>query len=343
MNTNLVLYIVRRAIYAVVTLILIIVIVYFLIHLIAPTPYALAGIYAGSGHHTRTEINAIIAKYHLNAPLYTQILIYIGNIFHGNLGYDPVYHVPEINLIGTFLPRTLELVIPALIISTVLGLYTGSFGASHRRKIQDQAVKGVYLVTWASPPFFIAIVLQLFLAYDLGLLPSTGMVNPTLIAPPNVAAFPLLNALIAGDLPYFISLIHHMILPVMAIALLSFGVITRITRSSMLDAIDSDYFRLEMMKGISRKTAVYGAALRNASIPIITLLALTFGYAVAGAVIVEDIFDYHGMGWFIVQAIYSLDYIAILSTTVIIAISIIMANLAADILYGVIDPRVTVK
>ena len=343
MNTNLILYIVRRAIYAVVTLIFIIVIVYFLIHLIAPTPTAMAGIYAGSGHHTQAEINAIIKEYHLNAPLYSQVLLYIGNVFRGNLGYDPVYHVPEITLIGTFLPRTLELVIPAIIISTLLGLYTGSFGASHRRKIQDQAVKGVYLVTWASPPFFIAIVLQLFLAYDLGLLPSTGMASPTLIPPPDVAAFPLLNALIAGDLPYFISLIQHMVLPVMAIALLSFGVITRITRSSMLDAMESDYFKLELMKGISRKSAVYGAALRNASIPIITLLALTFGYAVAGAVVVEDIFDYHGMGWFIVHSISSLDYIAILSTTVIIAISIIIANLAADILYGVIDPRVRVK
>ena len=134
-----------------------------------------------------------------------------------------------------------------------------------------------------------------------------------------------------------------MILPVMAIALLSFGVITRITRSSMLDAMESDYFKLELMKGVGRKAAVYGAALRNASIPIVTLLALTFGYAVAGAVVVEDIFDYHGMGWFIVHSIYTLDYIAILSTTVIIAISIIIANLAADILYGLIDPRVRIK
>ncbi len=343
MNTNMIIYIIRRAIYAVVTLIFIIVIVYFLIHLIAPNPYSLAGIYAGSGHHTKAELNSIIEEYHLKAPLYTQVLYYISNIFHGNFGYDPVYHVPEITLIGTFLPRTLELVIPAIIIATILGLYTGSFGASHRRKIQDQSVKGVYLVTWASPPFFIAIVLQLFLAYDLNLLPATGMANSALIPPPDVAAFPLLNALVAGDLVYFVSLIHHMILPVMAIALLSFGVVTRLTRSSMLDAMESDYFKLQLMKGVDRKSAVYGAALRNASIPIITLLALTFGYAVAGAVVVEDVFDYHGMGWFIVQAIYTLDYTAILGTTVIIAISIIIANLVADILYGIIDPRVRIK
>ncbi len=343
MNTNLVLYIVRRAIYAVVSLLLIITIVYLLIHAVAPNPYSLAKVYAGPGHTTKSQLDAIISEYDLKAPLEYQVLNYISNIFHGNLGFDPSYHRPEIQLIARYLPRTLELVIPALILSMVLGLFTGAFGASKRRKAGDQAVKGVYLITWASPPFLVAIVLQLFFAYDLGLLPATGLVNPLLISPPNVTGFPLLNALIAGDFTYFISLIHHMILPIIAIGLLSFGIITRLTRSSMLDSMESEYFKLGLMKGISRKRAVYTVALRNASIPIVTLLALSFGYAVAGAVVVEDIFDYHGMGWFIVYAITNLDYIAILGTTIIIAISIIIANLVADILYGILDPRVRLE
>lgn len=343
MNTNLVLYIIRRAIYAVVSLLLIITIVYLLIHAVAPNPYSLAKVYAGPGHTSKSQLDAIIKEYDLNAPLEYQVVNYISNIFHGNLGFDPSYHRPEIQLIARYLPRTLELVIPALILSMFLGLYTGAFGASKRRKAGDQVVKGVYLITWASPPFLVAIVLQLFFAYDLGLLPATGIVNPTLTAPGNVTGFPLLNALIAGDFTYFISLIHHMILPVIAIGLLSFGIITRLTRSSMLDSMESEYFKLGLMKGISRKRAVYTVALRNASIPIVTLLALSFGYAVAGAVVVEDIFDYHGMGWFIVYAITNLDYIAILGTTIIIAISIIIANLVADILYGILDPRVRLE
>lgn len=343
MNTNLVLYIIRRAIYAVVSLLLIITIVYLLIHAVAPNPYSLAKVYAGPGHTSKSQLDAIIKEYDLNAPLEYQVVNYISNIFHGNLGFDPSYHRPEIQLIARYLPRTLELVIPALILSMFLGLFTGAFGASKRRKVGDQVVKGVYLITWASPPFLVAIVLQLFFAYDLGLLPATGLVNPLLTAPANVTGFPLLNALIAGDFTYFISLIHHMILPVIAIGLLSFGIITRLTRSSMLDSMESEYFKLGLMKGISRKRAVYTVALRNASIPIVTLLALSFGYAVAGAVVVEDIFDYHGMGWFIVYAITNLDYIAILGTTIIIAISIIIANLVADILYGILDPRVRLE
>jgi peptide/nickel transport system permease protein len=344
-NTNLVLYIVRRAIYAVVSLLLIITIVYLLIHAVAPNPYSLAKVYAGPGHTSKSQLDAIIKEYDLNAPLQYQVINYISNIFHGNLGFDPTYHRPEIQLIARYLPRTLEVVIPALILSMFLGLFTGAFGASKRRKAGDQAVKGVYLTTWASPPFLVAIVLQLFFAYDLGLLPATGIVNPLLLSqsPPNVTGFPLLNALIAGNFTYFISLIHHMILPVIAIGLLSFGIITRLTRSSMLDSMESEYFKLGLMKGISRKRAVYTVALRNASIPIVTLLALSFGYAVAGAVVVEDIFDYHGMGWFIVNAITNLDYIAILGTTIIIAISIIIANLIADILYGILDPRVRLE
>ena len=162
-------------------------------------------------------------------------------------------------------------------------------------------------------------------------MPATGIASSALTPPPDVTGFPLLNGIVAGNLGYTLSVIHHMILPALAIALLSFGVITRLTRSSMLDAMESDYFKLELMKGVERNKAIYGTALRNASIPIVTLLALTFGYAVAGAVVVEDIFDYHGMGWFIVQAIYSTDYIAILGTTIIIAISITLAFLGIDI------------
>jgi ABC-type dipeptide/oligopeptide/nickel transport system permease component len=341
-NSNLPIFIVKRAINAVITLLVIITIIFLLIHLIAPSATALAKIYAPP-KASRALINQIIIKYNLNAPLYVQVFSYISNVFHGNLGYDPVAGAPEITLIGEYLPITLELVIPATILAVILGLLSGVFAASKKNKPGDYAVKGIYLLTWASPPFLVATFLQLVVGYDLGLLPAIGMVNPTLVPPKNVAFFPLLNALIAGDFTYFISLIHHMILPIIALALISFGIITRITRSSMINAIDSDYFKLSLMKGMTRNRALYGVALRNASLPLVTLIALLFGFSVAGAVIIEDIFQYHGMGYFIVQAIYNTDYIAILDTTLIIAISIIIANLVADILYGVLDPRVRVE
>jgi peptide/nickel transport system permease protein len=134
-----------------------------------------------------------------------------------------------------------------------------------------------------------------------------------------------------------------MVLPVLALAITTFGITTRIMRSSMIEALDKDYARLAYMKGFSKTQVVYRTAFRNAIGPIITLSALFFGTATAGAVIVEDVFQYHGMGFFTVQAIFSLDNVAILALTVIIGISVIIANLVADILYGVADPRVRLE
>ncbi|AOL16861.1 peptide ABC transporter permease [Sulfolobus sp. A20] len=341
MSLNIVFFIIRRIINALITLLLLIILVFIMIHVIAPNPLALARLYTGP-HATYTQLEQVAKEYGLNKPLYVQIVNYIINVFHGNLGIDPTYKVPVIDLIGKYLPRTLELVIPATILSVIIGLITGAIAASNRNNPLDYLVRGVYLVTWASPPFFVATILQLVIAYYLRLLPATGTVNPTLTPPKPLTPFPLLNAILSADWPYLSSLVHHMVLPVIAIALVTFGIVTRIARASMLDYMESDFARLSFMKGLSRRRVVYGVVLRNASIPLVTLIALLFGYSVAGAVVIEDVFQYHGMGYFITQAIEGLDYTSVLGTTIIVGISIIIANLIADILYGVLDPRVRI-
>ena len=336
-------FVIRRAIYAVFTLLILIVIIFSMIHIIAPTPYALAKIYSGSPHATLAQLQPIIKEYGLNLPVYEQVFRYIVQVFHGNFGIDPIKDQPVIKLIGEYLPRTLEFVLTGIVLSVIIGLFTGAYAASRRRKPADYSVKGIYLATWSMPSFLLAAVLQLVIAYDLKLLPAIGMVNPTLIAPPNVLGFPLLNALWAHDWVYADSVIHHMVLPTLTVAVISFGVITRLTRSTMLDVMETDYFRLTLMKGIARRKAIYGVALRNASIPLVTYIVLALAYSVAGAVVVEDIFSYHGIGFYIVEAVYNLDYPALLGSTIIIAIAIIVANLIADILYGVLDPRVRLE
>ncbi|MEM3951069.1 ABC transporter permease, partial [Saccharolobus sp.] len=245
MSINTVFFIIRRIINAFITLILLIILVFIMIHIIAPNPLALARLYTGP-HATYTELEQVAKQYGLDQPLYIQIINYIINIFHGNLGIDPTYKVPVVTLIGKYLPRTLELVIPATILSVVIGLFTGAIAASNRNKPLDYLVRGVYLVTWASPPFLIAVILQLVIAYYLRLLPPTGTVNPVLTPPKSITPFPLLNAMLAGDWPYFSSLVHHMVLPVIAIALVSFGIVTRIARASMLDYMESDFAKLSL-------------------------------------------------------------------------------------------------
>lgn len=336
-------FVIRRAVYAIFTLLILIVLIFSLIHIIAPNPFALARIYSGAPHATKAELIPVINQYGLNLPVYVQVINYIKDVFLGHFGMDPVKDQPVINLIGAYLPRTLEFVIPGIVLSVVLGLFTGAYAASKRRKPADNVVKGIYLSTWSVPSFLLAALFQLYIGYDLKLLPATGMVDPTLKAPPNVLAFPLLNALWAHDWVYADSVLHHLILPALTVAVISFGVITRLTRSTMLDVMETDYFRLTLMKGIPRRKAIYGVALRNASIPLVTYIVLALAYSFAGAVVIEEIFSYHGIGFYIVETIYNFDYPGILGTTIVIAVVIIVANLIADILYGVLDPRVRLK
>jgi peptide/nickel transport system permease protein len=312
-------------------------------HIIAPSPLALAKIFAGNPKAPLSELQSIIKQYNFAAPLPVQFFDYLNNLFHGNLGLDSIYKIPESVLIAKYMPITLELVLVGLVVAILLGIFTGSIAASRQGGIVDQTIKAVYLVTWASPPFVVAFILQLAVAYNLGLLPASGLVDPTLAAPPVITGFPLIDALAAGNLVYFWSVVQHLVLPALALAITTFGVATRIMRSSMIDALDKDYIKLAYMKGFSKRQVVYNTAFKNAIGPIITLSALFFGTATGGAVIVEDIFAYHGIGFFTVQAIFNLDNVAILAVTIIIGISVIIANLIADILYGVADPRIRLE
>ena len=330
----------RRTLNALVTLLFLILFIFVLVHVLAPTPLALARLYAPNPHVPPSDLQVIIKQYDLDAPLWVQFYNYVVDLLHGNLGLDILYKVSEVYLVAKFLPITLELVLTGLVIAVVLGIFTGAIAAVNRPGALDNGIRILYIATWSSPPFLVAFIVQLFVAYELGLLPSTGMIDPGLAAPPAITGFLLVDSLLSGDLTYFMSALHHLILPAFVIAVVSFGVVTRIMRSSMIEALDKDYVRLDYMKGYSKRQAAYGTAFRNAIIPIITLCALFFGTSTAGAVIVEDIFDYHGMGYFTVQAIYGLDYVGILAVTLVVGISVIIANFVADVLYGLADPRI---
>lgn len=340
MAGNLVTFIARRAVNAVVTLILMILIVFIIVHLIAPTPIDLARLYAPNPKVQVAVLKVIAREQGFYNPLPIQFLTYVENVFTGNFGTDLIYGNPEWDDIARFLPVSLQFVLIGNIVGVLMGLYTGAIAASNRNAKTDYTIKGVYLISFSAPTFIVGALLQLVVAYYLGLLPSNGMVDLTLTAPAVVTGFPLIDALIAGNWPYFVSVVQHLVLPVVAISITSFGLITRLTRASMVDALDRDYVKLAYMKGLTKRKVVYGTAFRNAMIPVITIVALTFGLSLGGAVVLEDVFRYQGIGYFAVNAVFSLDYVAILGTTIVLGIGVIVANLVADILYGVVDPRV---
>jgi ABC-type dipeptide/oligopeptide/nickel transport system permease component len=340
---NFLVFVVRRAINSVIALLFLILLVFALIHVLAPTPTDLARIYAASPHVPPAQLQIIIKQYNLAAPIPVQFADYVWNIFNGNFGLDTMFKVPELHLLLEYLPITLELVISGLVAAIIIGVFSGAIAAGNKGGVSDNGIRGLYLITWSSPPFLVAFLIQLVIAYDLKLLPAQNLVDPTLSAPTTVTGFPLIDSLIAGDLVYFWSLIQHLVLPAIAIAITSFGVVTRLMRSSMIEALDKDYVKLGYMKGLGKRQVVDGTAFRNAVIPIITLAALFFGTSTAGAVIIESIFDYHGMGWFTVTSISNLDYVAILGVTVIVGITVIFANFIADVLYGLADPRIRLE
>jgi len=338
--SNFGLFVVRRAINAAVTLVLLIALVFVLLHVLVPSPVAMARIITGNPRATPAILASIIKANDLDAPLYIQFYNYLIGILHGNFGTDTLYHVPELQEMQAYLPVTLELVVVGQIIGVLIGLYTGAIAAANRNRAPDYGMKALYLTTWSAPIFLVGFIMQLVVAYWLNLLPATGVVDPTLIPPPAVTGAPIIDALLAQNWVYFWSAVQHLILPAFAIAVIGFGLVTRLGRASMIDALDRDYVKLAYMKGLSKGKVVWGTAFRNAMIPIITLVALLFAFSVGGAVIIEDVFAYHGMGFFTVNAIYNDDYTAVLAFTVITGIAVIVANFVADILYAVADPRV---
>lgn len=340
MAAGIITFLIRRAINAVITIILMILIIFVLVHVVAPNPIAMAKLYSPNPRASTAVLEDIARNQGFYNPLPVQFWDYIRNVFTGNFGTDLMSGNPEIMMIGQYLPISLQIVLIGNVVGVLIGLFTGTISASNRNTKTDYGIKGLYLVTWAAPTFIVAALLQLVVAYWFGLLPPSGVVNSLLTAPKTVTGFPLIDSLIAGDWSYFTSVVQHMVLPSLAIAIMGFGLITRLTRASMIDALDKEYVELSYMKGLTKRKVVYGTAFRNALIPVITIVALTFGLSLAGAVVVEDIYNYHGIGYFTVQAVYNFDYVALLALTVVFGIAVIVANLVADLLYAVADPRV---
>lgn len=332
-------FLIKRSIYSVVLVIGVVILTFLLTHIVAPNP---ASVWAGP-HASKTEVADVIKEYHLNQPVATQLYYYLISVFTFNLGTSPFFHQPVSTLIETYFPRTLELTFVAMGITIVLGIFSGAFAASHQERAGDQTVRAVYLISWCMPPFLVALLLQFFLAYNNHIFPPSQLADPALSLPKPVTGLISIDALIDGDYTFFYSSVLHLILPAIALALISFGLITRIMRSSMLENLRADYFRTAIMKGAGERRAIYVHALKNSLIPVITVISLTFAYLIAGAIVIEEIFSYEGMGYLITQSLYNYDYPTLIGSVIVITISVIIINLIADILYAAVDPRVRIE
>jgi ABC-type dipeptide/oligopeptide/nickel transport system permease component len=273
--------------------------------------------------------------------LYLQFYYYLNDLLHGDWGVSPISGQPVFQSITQYFPATAELTTAALILTIVIGIPLGVIAATHRNKVEDHLARVTSLTGIASPPFLLALILQFVFVFYLRVFPdSGGRISVFIAAPPQVTGFLTIDSLVAGDWPAFVSALQHLILPSLALAFLTLGLMSRLMRASLLEALASDYVRTAKAKGLRKWIVVYKHALRNALAQPVTGLAVYVAYLLGGSVVVENIFSWPGIGRYAAQAALNFDFPAIMGTTIIFAVCVVVMNLVADVLLCLIDPRI---
>ena len=281
----------------------------------------------------------LLHEFGLDRPLYVQYFDYLASVLRGQLGNSITTHEPVLREFATLFPATLELGVCAILLALVIGLPAGMLAALKRNTFLDYSVMGVSLTGYSMPIFWWALLLILLFSVTLGWTPVSGRIDILYDLPP-VTGFMLIDSLIAGEPGAFRSALSHLILPSIALGTIPLAVIARMTRSSMLEVLREDYVRTARAKGLSRLRVVGIHALRNALIPVITVIGLQVGTLLAGAILTETIFSWPGIGKWLVDAIHRRDYPVVQGGILLSATIIILVNLIVDVLYGVINPRI---
>lgn len=275
----------------------------------------------------------------LDRPIHEQFGVYLGQLMQGDLGKSFVTQRPVIDEFMELFPATIELSVVAMIFAVVIGLPAGILAALTRGSILDHGVMGAALAGYSMPIFWWAILLIVLFSNILGLTPVSGRLDVLYYIEPTTG-FMLIDTLLSDEPESFWSALRHLILPSVVLGTIPLAVIARMTRSAMLEVLGEDYIRTARAKGLSPFRVVWVHALRNALIPVITVIGLQVGTLLAGAVLTETIFSWPGVGKWLIDAIGRRDFPAVQGGILLIAVTIIAVNLAVDLLYGLINPRI---
>lgn len=281
----------------------------------------------------------------LDKPLYLQYFSYLGQLAHGDLGQSLATRTSVLTEFKTLFPATLELATAAMIFALVAGLLAGVIAAIKRGSIFDHGVMGISLTGFSMPIFWWGLILIMFFSVKLGWTPVSGRLEPAFDIPPQTG-FMLIDAWRAEHLDpsanagAFLDALKHLILPAIVLGTIPLAVIARMTRSSMLEVLREDYVRTARAKGLSPMRVIFIHTLRNALIPVITVIGLQVGTLMGGAVLTETIFSWPGIGKWLIEAIGRRDYPVVQNGILLIATLVILVNFVVDILYGVANPRI---
>jgi ABC-type dipeptide/oligopeptide/nickel transport system permease component len=315
-------YLLQRLLYAIPLLVAAVTVVFVLVRLAPGNPIDYI---IGESGADRAMVERLTSDLGLDQPIYVQLFRYLAQVATGNLGYSFRSNAPVVDLILDRLPATLLLTGSQLFISVVLGVTLGVVSARRPNSLLDNSITVFSLASFAIPVFWLGQLLILGFGYHLNWFPIQGMIN--------------LRAGYSG-FAYVLDVAYHMVLPVLTLTLFHLALILRLTRGSMLEVIVQDYIRVARAKGLSENTVMMKHALRNALLPVVTVIGLEFRTLIAGAVLTETVFAWPGLGRLTFDAIHARDYPLLMGMFIFVSILVIVGNLITDLLYSVLDPRI---
>jgi peptide/nickel transport system permease protein len=313
------------------------VVVFLMLRMIPGDPaQLLLGEFASPG-----ELDRLREQLGLNQSLFTQFWIYLSHIVQGDLGHSIRTNAPVAKEIWVRLIATLELSLAAMCIATVLGIAAGVLSAVKQYSLWDYGAMFMALVGVSMPIFWLGLMLIYLFAVKFPLLPMMGRISLGLEVP-DVTGLMVVDAVAAGNWQAFISAIKHLVLPAVTLATIPMAIVARITRSAMLEVLNMDYVRTARAKGMTEQVVIFRHALRNAFLPVVTVLGLNLGLLLGGAVLTETIFSWPGLGRYVVDSLAGRDYAAVQGCILVFAVLMAVINLAVDLIYVGLDPRIRV-
>ena len=328
-------YIIRRLILLLPILFGVSLAVFLVMHLFTVDP---AEIILGQ-HATPEQVAVVREELGLNKPVYVQFWDYISRTAHGDLGQSVITKTSITEELMKRFSATAELAVSAILIASLLGISLGVLSAVKQNSLFDYGAMVVALLGVSMPIFWLGLMMIIIFSVTLGWLPASGRIAIG-FQPENITGLYLLDSLLTGDTEAFWNALKHLMMPAIALGAYSTAIIARMTRATMLETIRQDYVRTARAKGLREFVVIVKHALRNALIPIVTVIGLQMGALLGGAVLTETVFSWPGIGSYIVEGILVSDYPRVLGAVLLIGTIFVLVNLIVDLLYCYLDPRI---
>ncbi|MDQ2741461.1 MAG: ABC transporter permease [Chloroflexota bacterium] len=287
---------------------------------------------------------SIVGRYRhqwgLDQPLPVQYGIYVRNLLHGDLGVSITSRRPVTTDLRQYFPATLELSTAATLFSLIIGIPLGVLAAVRRNRPADHISRVISLIGISTPVFWLGLLALILFYYHLGWFPGSGQIDVGIQTPHTITGMLVVDSLIEGDWQALGNSLWHLVLPAVVLGSYTLGIVTRMTRGSMLEVLTQDYIRTARAKGLRAGTVVFRHGLRNAIMPTLTLVGLAYGSLLSGAVLTETIFSWPGIGRYATTTAGTLDFPAIMGVALLTAFLFVILNLIVDVLYGVLNPQI---